>query len=70
MKKHLERQRKPGQAKPNLKGMDKMIPDAAWSVLRWCVASCTAHLEELREEHEVVKNIGACATNASWCVTI
>ena len=59
MKKHLERPVKPGQMKPRLKDMDKAIPDAAWSLLRWCVASCTAHLEELREEHERVKNIGA-----------
>ena len=58
MKKYLERQRKPGQAKPKLKDMNKTIPEAAWSILRWCVASCTAHLEELREEHEMVKNIG------------
>ena len=59
MKKFLESPRKPGQAKLKLRDMDKTIPDAAWSILRWCVASCTAHLEELRSEDEQVKNIGA-----------
>ena len=58
MKKHLEQPRKVGRAKPCLQNMDKDVPEAAWSVLRWCVASCTAHLEELREEEEQVKNIG------------
>ena len=41
--------------------MDKNIPDAAWSVLRWIIGSCTAHLEELESEDELVKNIGAYA---------
>ncbi|KAH9940093.1 uncharacterized protein BXZ73DRAFT_88813 [Epithele typhae] len=59
MKKYLEAPRKAGQRKPRLKDLDKAIPDAAWLVLRWCVASCTAYLEELDSEHEQIKNMGA-----------
>ena len=59
MKKHLEQPRSAGRAKQRLQDIDRTIPDAAWSVLRWVVASCTAHLEELTSEEEQVKNIGA-----------
>ncbi|TFK84836.1 hypothetical protein K466DRAFT_526791 [Polyporus arcularius HHB13444] len=58
IKKHLEQPRKAGRAKPRLQDIDKSVPEAAWSVLRWCVASCTAHLEELQSEEEQVKNMG------------
>ncbi|RDX46333.1 hypothetical protein OH76DRAFT_1407058 [Lentinus brumalis] len=58
MKKHLQQPRKAGRAKPRLQDLDKAVPEAAWSVLRWCVASCTAHLEELELEEDQVKNIG------------
>ncbi|KAJ7463040.1 hypothetical protein FB451DRAFT_1095249 [Mycena latifolia] len=53
MKRHLERKVKPGKSKPRLKEMDdgKVLP-AAWSVLRWCVASCTAYLEEMSSNEE------------------
>ncbi|KAG5647979.1 hypothetical protein DXG03_007013 [Asterophora parasitica] len=47
MKKHLERKVKAGKAKPRLKDLDLNVLPAAWSILRWCVASCTAHLEEI-----------------------
>ena len=59
MKKHLEQPRSAGRAKQRLQDIDRTIPDAAWSVLRWVVASCTAHLEELTSDEEQVKNIGA-----------
>ncbi|KAJ7753671.1 hypothetical protein DFH07DRAFT_868677 [Mycena maculata] len=48
MKRHLERKVKPGKSKPRLQEMENgtIIP-AAWYILRWCVASCTAYLEEM-----------------------
>ncbi len=58
LKKHLQQPRKVGRARPRLQDVDKTIPEAAWSILRWCVASCTAHLEQLQSEDEQVKNIG------------
>ncbi|KAJ7120629.1 hypothetical protein C8R43DRAFT_1151577 [Mycena crocata] len=53
MKRHLERKVKPGKQKPRLKDMEqgKVLP-AAWFVLRWCVASCTAYLEEMSPTEE------------------
>ncbi|KAJ7213658.1 hypothetical protein B0H12DRAFT_1061615 [Mycena haematopus] len=51
MKRHLERKVKPGKSKPRLKEMENgSILPAAWSILRWCVASCTAYLEEMPAE--------------------
>ncbi|KAJ6451098.1 hypothetical protein C8R47DRAFT_1221896 [Mycena vitilis] len=41
MKRHLDREVKPGKSKPRLKEMENgTILPAAWSALRWCVASC------------------------------
>ncbi|KAL6306618.1 hypothetical protein BKA93DRAFT_773860 [Sparassis latifolia] len=57
MKKHLEKSTEGRRIKPRLKDMDNNITDAAWSILRWCVASCTAHIEELRSEEDRVHNI-------------
>ncbi|KAG5729844.1 Ubiquitin-conjugating enzyme E2Q-like protein 1 [Termitomyces sp. T112] len=57
MKKHLERKVKAGKAKPRLKDMDAAILPAAWSILRWCVASCTAYLEEITSGEESIKNL-------------
>ncbi|KAG1824854.1 uncharacterized protein BJ212DRAFT_1322854 [Suillus subaureus] len=59
MKKHLEKKVIVGTNKPKLKDMDSSILPAAWSILRWCVASCTAHLQELTEEEDQVQNIGS-----------
>ncbi|KAG1868338.1 hypothetical protein DFJ58DRAFT_858928 [Suillus subalutaceus] len=59
MKKHLEKKVVVGTNKPKLKDMDPSILPAAWSILRWCVASCTAHLQELTEEEDQVQNIGS-----------
>ncbi|KAJ6506730.1 hypothetical protein C8R45DRAFT_1090408 [Mycena sanguinolenta] len=51
MKRHLQRKVKPGKSKPRLKEMENgTIVPAAWSILRWCVASCTAYLEEMSDE--------------------
>lgn len=59
MKRYLEQPVKPGRAKPRLQDMyHRSIPEAAWLVLRWCVASCTAHLEELVSEDDMVQNMG------------
>ncbi|KIK41799.1 hypothetical protein CY34DRAFT_24232 [Suillus luteus UH-Slu-Lm8-n1] len=58
MKKHLEKKVMTGTNKPKLRDMDPSILPAAWSILRWCVASCTAHLQELTEEEDQVQNIG------------
>jgi hypothetical protein len=45
---------KPGKAKLRLKEMENgSIVPAAWSVLRWCVAPCTACLEEMSDEQGV-----------------
>ncbi|CCM01551.1 uncharacterized protein FIBRA_03609 [Fibroporia radiculosa] len=57
MKNHLEKPVAAGNAKPKLKDIDTSIPDAAWSILRWCVASCTAHLEEVRDPEDRIRNI-------------
>ncbi|KAJ6535048.1 hypothetical protein B0H19DRAFT_1383300 [Mycena capillaripes] len=54
MRRHLERKVKPGKSKPRLKEMENgTILPAAWLILRWCVASCTAYLEETSEEQQI-----------------
>ncbi|PPQ71310.1 hypothetical protein CVT24_012036 [Panaeolus cyanescens] len=55
MKKHLERKVKAGKSKPKLKDVDPNVSPAAWSILRWCVASCTAHIEAITDPAETVK---------------
>ncbi|KAJ7059776.1 hypothetical protein C8F01DRAFT_989503 [Mycena amicta] len=53
MKRHLERKVKPGKSKPRLQEMENStILPAAWAILRWCVASCTAYLEEMSSSEE------------------
>ncbi|KAJ8597247.1 hypothetical protein M405DRAFT_587353 [Rhizopogon salebrosus TDB-379] len=59
MKKHLEKRVSAGTNRPKLKDFDPDILPAAWSILRWCVASCTAHLQELTEEEDLVQNISS-----------
>ncbi|KAE9407147.1 hypothetical protein BT96DRAFT_1014269 [Gymnopus androsaceus JB14] len=68
MKKHLEQKVKPGKSKPKLITMpppvdskDSEVPAAAWKLLRWCVGSCTAYLEEISSQEESVKNV-----DSSW----
>ncbi|KAF8551149.1 hypothetical protein OG21DRAFT_1499321 [Imleria badia] len=58
MKEYLQRQFSAGKVKKRLKDMDPDILPAAWSVLRWCVASCTAHIEELTEPEDRLRNLG------------
>ncbi|KAJ7757963.1 hypothetical protein B0H16DRAFT_1314107 [Mycena metata] len=58
MKRHLERKVKPGKSKPRLKEMENgTILPAAWSILRWCVASCTAYLEEMSSEEQCIQGL-------------
>ncbi|KAJ7458741.1 hypothetical protein B0H11DRAFT_2286534 [Mycena galericulata] len=59
MKRHLERKVKPGKSKPRLQEMENgtIIP-AAWYILRWCVASCTAYLEEMSSsENQCIQGV-------------
>ncbi|KAH7925790.1 hypothetical protein BV22DRAFT_408192 [Leucogyrophana mollusca] len=57
MKRYLEKKVAPGTMKPRLKDMSTDILPAAWTILRWCVASCTAHIQELTSEDELLRNI-------------
>lgn len=57
MKKHLSRRVAAGKSKPTLRDIDPTVPAAAWSVLRWCVASCTAHIEAIETKEDLIKNI-------------
>ncbi|CAK5263224.1 unnamed protein product [Mycena citricolor] len=53
MNRHLLRKVKPGKSKPRLKDMlDGQVLPAAWSILRWCIASCTAYLEDMSSSGE------------------
>ncbi|KAJ3823174.1 hypothetical protein F5880DRAFT_1613100 [Lentinula raphanica] len=59
MKKHLEQNIKPGKSKPKLHETpvaENVVP-AAWKLLRWCVGSCTAYLEEISSEEEKIVNV-------------
>ncbi|KAH9475092.1 Ubiquitin-conjugating enzyme E2Q-like protein 1 [Psilocybe cubensis] len=57
MKKHLERKVKAGKSKPKLREIDPNVIPAAWSILRWVVASCTAHIEPIESGEELIKNL-------------
>ncbi|KAI0731453.1 hypothetical protein C8Q72DRAFT_822449, partial [Fomitopsis betulina] len=57
MKRHLEKPVAAGRAKPNLRDLAPSVPPAAWKLLRWCVGSCLAHLEELQLPEDRVANI-------------
>lgn len=41
-----------------LQDMDSQTPPAAWSLLKWCFASCTAHIQELKNREDLLGNIG------------
>ncbi|KAJ3717151.1 hypothetical protein C8R42DRAFT_724779 [Lentinula raphanica] len=59
MKKHLEQNIKPGKSKPKLHETpvaENIVP-TAWKLLRWCVRSCTAYLEEISSEEEKIVNV-------------
>ncbi|KAF7320888.1 UBIQUITIN-CONJUGAT-2 domain-containing protein [Mycena chlorophos] len=58
IKKHLERKVKPGKSKPRLQEMENgTILPAAWAILRWSVASCTAYLEEMSSEEMSIQGL-------------
>ncbi|KDQ20058.1 hypothetical protein BOTBODRAFT_184055 [Botryobasidium botryosum FD-172 SS1] len=57
MKRHITKKTRSGKVKPTLYSIDPTIPKAAWLLLRWCVASCTADLEELVQEEDLVQNV-------------
>ncbi|KAI6096682.1 hypothetical protein EDD16DRAFT_1671551 [Pisolithus croceorrhizus] len=44
--------------KARLQDMDSRIPSAAWSLLKWCFASCRAHIQELKQGEDVLGNVG------------
>ncbi|EPS95732.1 hypothetical protein FOMPIDRAFT_1032740 [Fomitopsis schrenkii] len=57
MKRHLDKPIVAGRAKPKLRDLAPSVPPAAWKLLRWCVGSCLAHLEELHLPEDRVANI-------------
>ncbi|KZT66072.1 hypothetical protein DAEQUDRAFT_798566 [Daedalea quercina L-15889] len=61
-RRHLEKPVAAGRAKPKLRDLVPSAPIAAWQVLRWCVGSCMAHLEELSAPEDCVANIA----DPSW----
>ena len=58
MKKHLSRRVKAGKVKPKLKDVKPEVTSAAWLILRWCVASCTAHIEPIESGPQLIRNLG------------
>ncbi|KAI6110185.1 hypothetical protein EDD16DRAFT_1612745 [Pisolithus croceorrhizus] len=44
--------------KARLQDMDSRIPSAAWSLLKWCFASCRAHIQELKQGEDLLGNVG------------
>ncbi|KIM60273.1 hypothetical protein SCLCIDRAFT_1217055 [Scleroderma citrinum Foug A] len=44
--------------KAKLQDINPGILPAAWSVLKWCVASCTSHIQELKDHEDFLGNIG------------
>ncbi|KAF8129886.1 hypothetical protein EV363DRAFT_1432403 [Boletus edulis] len=57
MKEYLQRQSSAGNTRARVKDMDPDVLPAAWSALRWCVASCTAHVQELTEPEDRLSNL-------------
>lgn len=58
LKVYLENPINIGNTRARLRDFDHSIPEATWSILRWCIASCTAHMEEMKTEEERIRNIG------------
>ena len=44
--------------KPKLKDVKPEVTSAAWLILRWCVASCTAHIEPIESGPQLIRNLG------------
>ncbi|KAF9443862.1 hypothetical protein P691DRAFT_712655, partial [Macrolepiota fuliginosa MF-IS2] len=61
MRIHLTKKVTEGMQKPKLQDMHLLVLPAAWLILRWCVASCTAYLEEITNKNELVGGL-----DASW----
>jgi ubiquitin-conjugating enzyme E2 Q len=55
----LDKKRRAGRPHARVAQMDPDVPPAAWAVVRWIVGSCTAHLEELTDNDELVQGVGA-----------
>ncbi|KAG8837202.1 hypothetical protein FRC18_009828 [Serendipita sp. 400] len=51
------------RGRQTVRNMKDNIPASAWTLLRWCVASCTAYIEELSTPSERVQGI---ETNAMY----
>ena len=49
-----------------LPDMDRSIPAAAWTVLRWCVASCRMRIDALHRPEEMVQNVGMLMSGVSY----
>ena len=60
MRKHLMKRIARGKSKPKLHEVKPDVLPAAWTILRWCVASCRSYLEEITDEEYLIKNIGTC----------
>ena len=61
MRSHLENSATAGTSS-RLEDIDRSVPDDAWTVLRWCVASCRAQIDELPDAQERLIGIGKCET--------
>ncbi|KDQ51732.1 hypothetical protein JAAARDRAFT_497248 [Jaapia argillacea MUCL 33604] len=59
IKAHLDRKVKAGKSRPKLRDVDPSVLPAAWSILRWCIASSTAYLEEITEQEDLIRNVEA-----------
>ncbi|KAH8091785.1 hypothetical protein BXZ70DRAFT_1040306 [Cristinia sonorae] len=57
IKAYLDKNAKVGRTTVRLKDVHKGVHPAAWQILRWCVASCTAYLEELTSPEDKIHNI-------------
>lgn len=59
MRRYLLKLAEQGKARGrhNIRNMADDVPAAAWTLLRWCVASCTAYIEELSHSSERVQNM-------------
>ncbi|KAJ3560459.1 hypothetical protein NP233_g10827 [Leucocoprinus birnbaumii] len=57
MRQHLMKKVEDGKKKPKLQDINYTILPAAWLILRWCVASCTAYLEEITNPNELVRGL-------------
>ncbi|KXN88395.1 hypothetical protein AN958_07377 [Leucoagaricus sp. SymC.cos] len=57
MRTHLLKKVDDGKQKPKLQDINAAILPASWLILRWCMASCTAYLEEITNPSELVQGL-------------